>query len=85
MACKGICSRYQALKPYIGKKKGGNANNNNDGRGGGYSIGQKRCQICNLFINWEGFSCPCCSMKLRTRPRGYCFSDKLLDGTIARH
>jgi hypothetical protein len=49
MACKGICSRYQALKPYI-KKKGGNANNG----GGRYSIGQKRCQICDLFIKFEG-------------------------------
>ncbi|MGC2429222.1 MAG: hypothetical protein WA421_19480, partial [Nitrososphaeraceae archaeon] len=74
MACKGICSRYQALKPYI-KKKGGNANNNNNnGRGGRYSIGQKRCQICDLFIKFEGVLCPCCNSKLRTRPRGYCFS-----------
>jgi hypothetical protein len=34
-----------------------------------YANGQKRCQICQLFIKWNGLSCPCCGCRLRTRPR----------------
>ena len=36
---------------------------------GRYANGQKRCQICELFIRWDGPWCPCCGYKLRTRPR----------------
>jgi hypothetical protein len=36
-----------------------------------YSNGQKRCQICDLFIEWDGLRCPCCGYKLRTRPRNF--------------
>ena len=54
MVCKGICVRHKALKP----------------RGiGRYSTGQKRCQICETFLNWDGLWCPCCGYRLRTRPR----------------
>jgi hypothetical protein len=35
MTCKGICIRHKAQKP-VGM--------------GRYSMGQKRCQICELFI-----------------------------------
>jgi len=55
MSCKGICNRYRAVKP------GGNKR---------YSVGQKRCQICDLFIKVEGLWCPCCGYRLRTKPRG---------------
>jgi hypothetical protein len=34
-----------------------------------YLIGQKRCQVCQIFINWQGFFCPCCGYRLRTKPR----------------
>lgn len=35
-----------------------------------YADGQKRCQVCELYINWDiGSHCPCCGSKLRTRPR----------------
>lgn len=34
-----------------------------------YILGQKRCQICSLFINWTGVFCPCCGNKLRINPR----------------
>ncbi len=54
MGCRGTCNRYRAKKT-----KGG----------GRYSNGQKRCQICEIFINWEGFWCPCCGYRLRTKPR----------------
>jgi len=35
----------------------------------GYSKGQKRCQICEIFIKWDGVYCPCCSHRLRSHPR----------------
>jgi hypothetical protein len=52
--CKGICSRYKAQKP-VGT--------------GRYADGQKRCQICEIFIRFEGHRCPCCNYNLRTKPR----------------
>ena len=54
MVCKGICVRHKALKP-VGF--------------GRYSTGQKRCQICETFLKWDGLWCPCCGYRLRTRPR----------------
>lgn len=54
MTCKGICKRYKAHKP-----KGT----------GRYSSGQKRCQICEIFIKTDGLWCPCCGYRLRTKPR----------------
>ena len=52
--CKDICFRYKASKPANGSR---------------YAMGQRRCQICELFIQWEGLWCPCCGVRLRTRPR----------------
>ena len=37
MTCKGICMRHKAQKP-VGS--------------GRYASGQKRCQICEIFIKW---------------------------------
>jgi hypothetical protein len=34
-----------------------------------YANGHKRCQICQLFIQWDGLFCPCCGSRLRVRPR----------------
>ena len=34
-----------------------------------YLIGQKRCQVCQIFINWRGIWCPCCGYRSRTKPR----------------
>ena len=46
---------------------------------GRYNSERKRCQQCEIFIKWSGIRCPCCSYKLRTRPRN--FSDtKLREG-----
>jgi hypothetical protein len=53
-ACKGICSRHRATKP-IGT--------------GRYASGQKRCQICEIFLDYEGLWCMCCGYRLRTKPR----------------
>lgn len=54
MTCKGICPRYKAKKVF------------GEGR---YASGQKRCQICEIFINWSGLWCPCCGYRLRGKPR----------------
>jgi len=62
MACKGICPRYQASKPI---------------KGGRYANGQRRCQICEIFVKWEGLWCPCCSYRLRTKPRNIKYKAKL--------
>jgi hypothetical protein len=44
---------------------------------GRYSSGQKRCQICEIFLNWSGLWCPCCGYRLRTRPRNVKFKAEL--------
>ena len=54
MVCKGICSRHKAMRPSTGMR---------------YSIGQKHCNVCQIFINWQGFFCPCCGYRLRNKPR----------------
>jgi hypothetical protein len=54
MVCRGICVRHKALRPI---------------HSGRYATGQKRCQICEIFIKWDGIFCPCCGYKLRLGPR----------------
>lgn len=54
MSCKGICIQYKALKPM------------NVGR---YEKGQKRCDICDIWMLWNGVRCPCCNQVLRTNSR----------------
>ena len=62
MTCKGICTRYKAQKP-VGT--------------GRYASGQRRFQICEIFIKWEGLWCPCCGYRLRTKPRNLKYKAKL--------
>ncbi len=62
MVCKGICVRHKAAKP-VGA--------------GRYASGQKRCQICELFINWDANFCPCCGYRLRGKPRNLKYKAKL--------
>src|SRR6266851_7577788 len=62
MTCKGICIRHKAHK-LVGA--------------GRYSTGQKRCQICEIFLKWDGLWCPCCGYRLRTRPRNSKFKAEL--------
>jgi hypothetical protein len=54
MGCKGICIRYKADRPKSGIR---------------YMSGQKRCQICEIYLNWQGLWCPCCRCRLRGRPK----------------
>jgi len=56
MSCKGICPRYKATKPPLPDTR--------------YAMGQKRCNACDIFIQWDGSHCPCCGGFLRTKPRG---------------
>lgn len=52
--CTGKCKRYKALKSrYIGR----------------YASGQKRCNFCEIFVNYDGLKCPCCNTQLRSAPR----------------
>jgi len=62
MTCKGTCDKYKAKKPLgIGR----------------YASGQVRCQICEIFMSWEGKWCPCCGYRLRRKPRNIVYKDKL--------
>ncbi len=63
MVCKGICVRHKAIKPVAT---------------GRYSTGQKRCQMCEIFLKWDGLWCPCCGYRLRTRPRNLKYRAKLM-------
>ena len=47
-----------------------------------YANGQKRCQICEQFVKWNGLMCPCCRHKLRTRPRNPKLYEKLRKKTL---
>ena len=63
MTCKGICIRHRAQRPasYFGR----------------YATGQKRCQVCSIFMKWDGAWCPCCGCRVRTRSRNSKFKQKL--------
>ncbi len=54
-SCKGICPKYRAIG-YKGKHR--------------YENGQKLCSVCSEFLTYPGMRCPCCSVKLRSTPRG---------------
>ncbi len=64
LTCKGICHRYKGPKPY------------GTGR---YALGQKRCNSCDIFVEWNGVFCPCCGMKLRVTPRKRELKEKALN------
>ncbi len=66
MTCKGICIKHRAQKPPPAISR--------------YATGQKRCQVCELFIKWEGIFCPCCGCRLRTRPRNLKYKANLKAG-----
>ena len=53
------------------------------GTSNNYSSGQKRCNLCEQFIQWNGLFCPCCGRKLRTRPRNPKLNEKLRERRAA--
>jgi hypothetical protein len=62
MPCKNICFQFKAMRSHA-------PNCQYYLEEGRYDNGQKRCQICDIFIKWSGSRCPCCHTSLRTRPR----------------
>ena len=64
MTCKGICIRHKAPRPVV-------SNSNR------YSTAQKRCQVCEIFLKWDGLWCPCCGYRLRTKPCNLKYKAKL--------
>jgi len=63
MVCKGIeCVKLKAKKPF------------NMGR---YSSGQSRCQICEIYMVYDGIYCPCCGTRLRKVPRSLKYKARL--------
>jgi hypothetical protein len=54
-SCHGKCSQYRSKRIITG--------------GNRYLGTGKRCQICDIFIEYEGRFCPCCNARLRFRPR----------------
>jgi hypothetical protein len=64
MTCKGICIRHRAQKPAVSF--------------GRYATGQKRCQVCSIFMKWDGLWCPCCGCRVRTKPRNSKFKQRLM-------
>jgi hypothetical protein len=69
MTCKDICIRHRAQKP-AGLAR--------------YASGQKRCQMCEIYIRWDGLWCPCCGSRLRTKPRNSTFKQKFSNLTRQR-
>src|SRR6188472_3774684 len=71
MPCKNICFQFKATRSHA-------PNCQYYSEKGRYDNGQKRCQICEIFIKWPGSRCPCCHTSLRTRPRPKKYREKLL-------
>jgi len=64
LSCKGVCHRYKINRI------------NGTGR---YCIGQKRCNLCDMFMLWDGIFCPCCGGRLRLKPRNTKYKQKFFE------
>lgn len=64
MACRKNCLQYKAQRPPNARR---------------YGSGQKRCQVCDIFLKWDGLFCPCCGNRLRVKPRNRHWKAKLLE------
>ena len=42
-----------------------------------YEENVKRCMTCDAFVKAEGFFCPCCNGRLRTRTRHAEFKERI--------
>lgn len=62
MPCNNQCQKYKAERPRSGSR---------------YRNGQKRCQVCDIYLNWDGLHCPCCNYRLRSKPRNIKFKQRL--------
>ena len=52
--CSENCLKY-ASKPVWGKSR--------------YEVGQKYCDVCRIFMNFEDDICPCCKNELRNKSK----------------
>ena len=52
--CNRTCKQFEAKKPIEGTR---------------YGQGQKRCQMCETWVKYEGNWCPCCHYRLRSKSR----------------
>lgn len=64
MTCNNICKKYKS-KLILNNPR--------------YTDSEKRCNGCEIFIKWDGYHCPCCKQKLRTKPRMSKYKIKLLE------
>jgi hypothetical protein len=68
MACNGICHRFGNIGDYNAKHKSTQSY-------------YKKCSVCEIAIDIEGYRCPCCHFLLRTRALGRSneFKKRVLD------
>jgi len=66
--CSGKCRNFKAQKP---------------SRIGRYASGQKRCNYCEIFVDFDGISCPCCNRQLRCLPRSRKGKERYLEQIIS--
>jgi len=64
MKCNDICQNHKAKKSIEGER---------------YETGQKRCNSCNIFIEYDGLFCPCCNQRLRKSSRYTKFKEKFVN------
>ena len=67
--CNGDCLKYKAQKPP---------------RVSRYAVGQKSCNYCGVFLEYAGFSCPCCNKQLRCVPRSKKGKEKYISQIISQ-
>ena len=66
--CKNICYIYKASKDRFSSDY--------------YSNGYKRCNECELFIEYDKNRCPCCNNILRIRPHNTISKKRMLKNLI---
>jgi len=64
VACRGLCINFKPEKRNYREKL--------------YESDRKRCSVCEVYVNWRGTRCPCCSAILRSKPRGSKIRKKML-------
>ena len=61
--CKGICHEYRTQSW--------------GGRTSPYSLGYRRCNVCEIYIKTEKIRCPCCSSQLKKLPKNQKAKEKI--------
>ena len=62
--CKGICKNYKVVKEKNSFSY--------------YLNGFKRCNECEIFIDWNSYKCPCCNNILRIKPHNTTCKTRIL-------